>query len=84
MSTNTGSLSLFLSLSLSLFVSLSSPVHQFFPLFFKNSIGLTPAETQGIYVCVPLAIAVLAKVFSKLASSLGRIQTILVARTTGE
>ena len=56
---------------------------KFFPLFFKNSVGLKPAEVQAIYVCVPVTIALLSGVFSRLAKTCGRIQTILMARCIG-
>lgn len=56
---------------------------KFFPLFFKSSLDLTPRGVQLIYVIVPLLIAIFTKINEKIATILGRIQTILLSNIIG-
>lgn len=45
---------------------------KFFPLFFKNNIGLSPSATQGIYVVLPLLMAGCTVVAQRLSLTVGR------------
>ena len=56
---------------------------KFFPLFFKDDVGLSPIKLQIIYVIVPLAMVFFAHIFTKLAKVLGRVQTIILTRILG-
>eukprot|EP00038_Savillea_parva_P002858 m.118401 g.118401 ORF g.118401 m.118401 type:complete len:499 (+) comp10978_c0_seq1:50-1546(+) len=56
---------------------------KFFPLFFKNELKFSPAEVQTIYVVTPLAIAAFSGVGTKLASCIGRVETILAVSAVG-
>lgn len=56
---------------------------KFFPLFFKNTLKLSPADVQLIYVGAPLAIAAFSGVGTKLAACIGRIETILTVSAIG-
>ncbi len=58
---------------------------KYFPLFFKSDITpkLTPREVQGIYVCVPIAIAVFTGLNQVLAKCLGRVQVMVLAQLVG-
>jgi hypothetical protein len=56
---------------------------KFFPLFFKNTMGLSPADVQLIYVAAPLAIAAFSGVGTKLAAWIGRVETILLLSAIG-
>jgi MFS family permease len=49
---------------------------KFFPLFFKDEVGMTPSQVQLIYVLVPLVMVVLGALCTKIAGAgLGRVQT---------
>jgi len=49
---------------------------KFFPLFFKDEVGMTPSQVQLIYVLVPLVMVVLGALCTKIAGTgLGRVQT---------
>lgn len=56
---------------------------KFFPLFFKNQLGMAPANVQAIYVAVPLAIALCVQLTQLVGSKIGRIQTMLLVRVIG-
>jgi len=49
---------------------------KFFPLFFKDEVGMSPSQVQIIYVLVPLVMVVLGALCTKIASAgVGRVQT---------
>lgn len=49
---------------------------KFFPLFFKDEVGMTPSQVQVIYCLVPLVMVVLGALCTKIASTgVGRVQT---------
>ena len=49
---------------------------KFFPLFFKDEVGMSPSQVQVIYVLVPLVMVILGILCTKIASAgLGRVQT---------
>eukprot|EP00943_MAST-04B_sp_MAST-4B-sp1_P001648 g1648.t1 len=56
---------------------------KFFPLFFKNQLGMAPANVQAIYVAVPLAITLCVQLSQWIGSKIGRIQTMLLVRVIG-
>jgi len=70
-----------------LLVSLASGMTiKFFPLFFKSKehgVGLSPAEVQGIYVSVPILIAISSTLAQRLSRSFGRVQIMIAARAIG-
>ncbi len=73
---------IYLSLS-SLIVSLGSGCSvKFFPLFFKD-IGLSVVAVQGLYVAVPVCIALASFASTSLAKTYGRIRTTLGFSFTG-
>jgi len=47
---------------------------KYFPLFFKNDCGMTPAQVQAIYVAVPLAMVAASTGATKLGKVLGRVE----------
>ena len=57
---------------------------KFFPLFFKDEVGMTPSQVQLIYVCVPLSMTGFSYVCSGLAASgFGRVQSSLLMGVLG-
>ena len=56
---------------------------KFFPLFWKNAVGLTPVNTQFIYLAVPLVMMGFGTMNKPLARCLGRAQTITLFRVIG-
>ncbi len=49
---------------------------KFFPLFFKDEVGMTPSQVQVIYCLVPLVMVILGALCTKIASAgVGRVQT---------
>jgi MFS family permease len=57
---------------------------KFFPLFFKDDVGLSPSHVQVIYVIIPIVMTTLSSLGQKLASTgFGRVQAALVLRTVG-
>jgi MFS family permease len=57
---------------------------KFFPLFFKDEIGMTPSQVQVIFCIAPLVMAMTSTLGSKLASSgFGRVQTQLLFSMLG-
>ena len=49
---------------------------KFFPLFFKDEVGMTPSQVQVIYCLVPLVMVALGVLCTKIASAgVGRVQT---------
>jgi len=48
---------------------------KFFPLFFKDQVGMSPSQVQIIYCLVPLVMVIMGTLCTKLASAgLGRVQ----------
>lgn len=56
---------------------------KFFPLFFKDEVGMSPTEVQIIYVLVPLIMAMCSGLGTSLASWFGRVQTSLLLQFSG-
>jgi MFS family permease len=58
---------------------------KFFPLFFKDDIGMTPSQVQGVYVCAPLASTLLSYLCNRIADQggFGRVITTLIATSLG-
>lgn len=57
---------------------------KFFPLFFKDDIGMSPSQVQVIYCLVPFAMVICSTLSSKIAASgVGRVQTQLITSTLG-
>ena len=56
---------------------------KFFPLFWKNEAGLTPVNTQMIYLAVPLVMVVFGLLSAPLGRFLGRTQAITLFRVIG-
>ena len=55
----------------------------FFPLFWKNDIGFTPAVTQSIFLVSSLLSALTTALSTRLASKIGRAETILLTNFFG-
>jgi MFS family permease len=56
----------------------------FYPLYFMNDCGMSPAEVQAIYFCVPLAMLACGSLSTRLAASgFGRVQTIILCKGLG-
>lgn len=57
---------------------------KFFPLFFKDEVGMSPTQVQIIYVLVPIVMVACSGLGQKLASTgFGRVQSALVLNTAG-
>ena len=57
---------------------------KFFPLFFKDEVGMTPSQVQVIYVTSPIMIVICSALISKLASyGFGRVQATLLFSSLG-
>ena len=57
---------------------------KFFPLFFKDEVGMTPSQVQIIYCLVPLVMVVLGALCTKIAKAgVGRVQTTAIYTTVG-
>jgi len=57
---------------------------KFFPLFFKDEVGMTPSQVQIIYCLVPLVMVVLGALCTKIASAgVGRVQTTALYTLSG-
>ena len=52
---------------------------KFFPLFFKDEVGMTPSQVQIIYTLVPIVMAIFGTFATKLATDIGfgRVQTMI-------
>eukprot|EP00532_Pseudo-nitzschia_australis_P000088 CAMPEP_0168204518 /NCGR_PEP_ID=MMETSP0139_2-20121125/25437_1 /TAXON_ID=44445 /ORGANISM="Pseudo-nitzschia australis, Strain 10249 10 AB" /LENGTH=571 /DNA_ID=CAMNT_0008130455 /DNA_START=53 /DNA_END=1768 /DNA_ORIENTATION=+ len=49
---------------------------KFFPLFFKDEVGMSPSQVQVVYVLVPLVMVIMGSLCTKIASAgVGRVQT---------
>lgn len=55
----------------------------FFPLFFKDQVGLSPTQVQLIYVVEPLIIALFSSFSTPASAWFGRVQTILILSSSG-
>mmetsp|Transcript_11714 Transcript_11714/g.28866 ORF Transcript_11714/g.28866 Transcript_11714/m.28866 type:complete len:698 (+) Transcript_11714:20-2113(+) len=51
---------------------------KFFPLFFKNKLGLSPIKVNSIYVCLPVAMAIGSQAAQVLRRKIGRAQTCIL------
>jgi MFS family permease len=57
---------------------------KFFPLFFKNEVGMSPTQVQIIYVIVPIAMVLCSGLGTKIAGAgFGRVQTTLFVCSLG-
>jgi MFS family permease len=56
---------------------------KFFPLYFKSNVGLSPMQTQLIYIVVPLVMAVFASAAQRASVVLGRAQVMVLFRLVG-
>ena len=57
---------------------------EFFPLFFKDEVGMSPSQVQLIYLIVPFAMILFSTLISKIAASgVGRVQTQLISSILG-
>ncbi len=57
---------------------------KFFPLFFKDEVGMSPSQVQIIFCVVPFVMVICSTLSSKVAAAgLGRVQTQLVSRLLG-
>lgn len=56
---------------------------KFFPLFFKDQVGFSPTQVQGIYVLAPLTMALFSSVATSMARWFGRVQTVMLMSTGG-
>ena len=56
---------------------------KFFPLFFKDQVGMSPSQVQIIYTLVPFVMIASSTVCSKMAQSFGRAQTTLLFSSAG-
>lgn len=57
---------------------------KFFPLFFKDEVGMSPSQVQIVYCVVPVVMVITSTMGSKLAASgFGRVQTTLLFSCLG-
>lgn len=57
---------------------------KFFPLFFKDEVGMTPSQVQMIFCITPIVMGIVSTVGSKIAATgFGRVQTQLLLSTLG-
>mmetsp|Transcript_7239 Transcript_7239/g.12230 ORF Transcript_7239/g.12230 Transcript_7239/m.12230 type:complete len:606 (+) Transcript_7239:187-2004(+) len=56
---------------------------KFFPLFFKNSCHLSPVGVQSIYLAVPVLMAAMSGVGTKISSRFGRAHTMVAVKVVG-
>ena len=57
---------------------------KFFPLFFKEEVGMSPSQVQLIYVLVPLTMVAFSGVGEKISSTgFGRVQTMVLLNSMG-
>jgi MFS family permease len=57
---------------------------KFFPLFFKDEVGMSPSQVQIVYCLVPLVMVICSTLASKIAATgFGRVQTTLVYSILG-
>lgn len=56
---------------------------KFFPLFFKDEVGMSPIQVQIIYVMVPVVMAILSGAGTRLSKTFGRVETTLLFEFLG-
>ena len=56
---------------------------KFFPLFFKNDCAMSPVGVQCIYIAVPVLMALMSGIGTKLSKCLGRAQTMVLLKIVG-
>mmetsp|Transcript_2307 Transcript_2307/g.4932 ORF Transcript_2307/g.4932 Transcript_2307/m.4932 type:complete len:547 (-) Transcript_2307:50-1690(-) len=57
---------------------------KFFPLFFKEEVGMSPSQVQIIYVLVPITMVLFSGVGEKISSTgFGRVQTMILLNSLG-
>ena len=56
---------------------------KFFPLFFKDTVGLSPSNVQAIYLIVPFVMVLCSSLNDKIAKKIGRVQTCIVVKMGG-
>jgi hypothetical protein len=56
---------------------------KYFPLYFKNTLGFSPAAVQAIYVAVPLAMALASNLGTVLSKRMGRVQAVIAIKWAG-
>uniref|UniRef100_A0A7R9WYF0 Major facilitator superfamily (MFS) profile domain-containing protein n=1 Tax=Craspedostauros australis TaxID=1486917 RepID=A0A7R9WYF0_9STRA len=56
---------------------------KFFPLFFKDEVGMSPSHVQIIYACVPFIMIIASGACSEAAKYIGRVQATLAFTTSG-
>ncbi|CAB9511238.1 expressed unknown protein [Seminavis robusta] len=56
---------------------------KFFPLFFKDQVGMSPTQVQIVYLIVPLTLAACSGLGQQLAKRLGRVPTGLLFKSLG-
>mmetsp|Transcript_48587 Transcript_48587/g.94973 ORF Transcript_48587/g.94973 Transcript_48587/m.94973 type:complete len:494 (-) Transcript_48587:59-1540(-) len=56
---------------------------KFFPLYFKNTVGMSPSQVQMIYVAAPFVLVATSSLAEKISRSLGRVQTIILFSSMG-
>jgi len=56
---------------------------KFFPLFFKDEVGMSPTEVQIVYVIVPIVMVMCSGLGTSLSSWFGRVQTTLLLEISG-
>lgn len=56
---------------------------KFFPLFFKDEVGMSPTQVQIVYVLVPIVMSLLSGVGTWIAAGFGRVQTSLLLQFAG-
>ena len=56
---------------------------KFFPLFFRNEVGMSPVSVQLVYLISPLLMLPMAFAMQKVSKIVGRVVVILVARVIG-
>ena len=68
----------------SLVISLGSGMTvKFFPLFFKDDVGMSPTQVQIIYLIVPIAMVIVSSFITKLAAVIGRVQATILSMVIG-
>ena len=56
---------------------------KFFPLFFKEEVGMSPSQVQMIYVLVPIVMALLSGVGTSISKFFGRVETTVLLEVLG-
>ena len=56
---------------------------KFFPLFFKDDVGLSPTQVQIIYVIVPITMVIMGALVTRVAAVIGRVQATILTYVLG-